>query len=110
GALLRGGWEVYGARLEADALPSRSTARGSGLAGDEGDAVHWLSCNVTSHADISRALDEAAPDAIFHLAGVSYLPDAGNDPASALAVNTVSAATLLAQLGRRRRAGTLDPV
>lgn len=110
GALLRDGWEVYGARLDADALPSPSAASVGGLAADERRAVHWLSCNVTSHADISRALDEAAPDVIFHLAGVSYVPDAGNDPAAALAVNTVSAARLLAQIRERRRAGTLDPV
>ncbi len=110
GALLRGGWEVFGARLDADAPPSGTGASTSGLTEEEAGAVRWLSCNVTAHADIARALDAAAPDAIFHLAGVSYVPDAGNDPAGALAVNTVSAARILAQLRQRRRAGTLDPV
>jgi GDP-4-dehydro-6-deoxy-D-mannose reductase len=109
GALLREGWEVYGARLDADAGPPGTGASVGGLTDEEAGAVHWLSCNVTSHADVARALDEAAPDAVFHLAGLSYVPDAGDDPAGALAVNTVSAARLLAQLRQRRRAGILDP-
>jgi GDP-4-dehydro-6-deoxy-D-mannose reductase len=110
GALLRGGWEVYGARLDADARSHGAGASTSGLTEEEARAVRWLSCNVTAPGDIARALDEAAPDAIFHLAGVSYVPDAGDDPAAALDVNTVAAARLLAQLRQRRRAGTLDPV
>jgi GDP-4-dehydro-6-deoxy-D-mannose reductase len=110
GALLRDGWEVYGARLDADARPSGTGVSTSGLTEEEARAVRWISCNVTAQSDVASALDEASPDAIFHLAGVSYVPDAGNDPAGALAVNTVSAARLLAQLRERRRAGTLDPV
>ena len=114
GALIRQGWEVYGARLDADAAAGRApgTTPGTtpGTSAEELGATHWLSCDVTSHADIARALDASTPDAIFHLAGVSYLPDAGSDPAAALAVNTVSAARLLAQLRQRKRAGVLDPV
>lgn len=110
GALIRRGWDVYGARLEADAVAPDATAPSGGLSAREAAAVHWLSCNVTSHADIARSLDAATPDAIFHLAGVAYLPEAGSDPASALGVNTVSAARLLAQLRQRKRTGMLDPV
>jgi GDP-4-dehydro-6-deoxy-D-mannose reductase len=110
GALLRAGWEVYGARLDEDAAARPGSVPSGGLSPVEADAVHWLSCDVTSQADIARVLDAATPDSIFHLAGVSYVPDAGNDPASALAVNTVAAARLLAQLRQRKRAGTLDPV
>lgn len=110
GALLRGGWEVYGARLDADAVASTHAVPSGGLSAAEAGAVRWLACDVTSHADIARSLDASTPDAIFHLAGVAYLPDAGDDPASALGVNTVSAARLLAQLRQRKRAGVLDPV
>ncbi|HEU4585463.1 MAG TPA: GDP-mannose 4,6-dehydratase [Gemmatimonadaceae bacterium] len=110
GALLREGWEVYGARLDADARPAHSGASPGGLTSEEASAVRWLSCDVTSSADMAGALDEAAPDAVFHLAGVAFVPDAGSDPAGALAVNTVSAARLLAQLRERKHAGTLDPV
>lgn len=110
GALLRGGWEVYGARLDADALPSASDSSAGGLTAEERSAVRWISCNVTSQADISRTIDDSSPDAIFHLAGVSYVPAAGSDPAAALSVNAVSASRMLSQLAQRRRAGTLDPV
>jgi GDP-4-dehydro-6-deoxy-D-mannose reductase len=110
GTLLRDGWEVYGARLDADAAALNPSPGHGGLSKAEAGAVHWLTCDVTSHADIASSLDASAPDAIFHLAGVAYLPAARSDPALALAVNTVSAARLLAQLGQRKRAGTLDPV
>jgi GDP-4-dehydro-6-deoxy-D-mannose reductase len=110
GALLRGGWEVCGARLDSDAAALRPGPAAGGLSAEEAGAVRWLSCDVTRHGDIARALDASAPDAIFHLAGVAYLPAARSDPALALAVNTVSAATLLAQLRRRKHAGTLDPL
>jgi GDP-4-dehydro-6-deoxy-D-mannose reductase len=110
GALLRDGWEVYGARLDADAVAPAAAGPPTGLLAEEAEAVHWLSCDVTVHADIARSLDDSTPDAIFHLAGVAYLPDAGDDPASALGVNTVAAARLLAQLRQRKRAGVLDPV
>ena len=110
GALLRTGWEVYGARLDADsAAPPEGTPSG-GLSASEAGAVRWLSCDVTSQTDIASSLDISTPDAIFHLAGVSYVPDAGNDPASALGVNTVAAARLLAELRKRKHAGALDPV
>ena len=59
GALLRDGWEVYGARLDADAQAPGSGASTGGLTDEEARAVRWLSCNVTAHPDIARALDEA---------------------------------------------------
>lgn len=110
GALLRAGWDVYGARLDGDAAPPPAGAASGGLSVEEAGEVHWLSCDVTRHADIASSLDSSTPDAIFHLAGVSYLPDAGNDPAAALGVNTVAAARLLSELRQRKHAGSLDPV
>ena len=113
GELLRGGWDVAGARLATHSADRGAPAPGvgpGGLTEEEAAAVSWLACDVTSHADLASALDSALPDAIFHLAGVSFLPDAGRDPAAALAVNTVSAAQLLGEVRLRKRAGTLDPV
>jgi len=111
GELLRRGWEVTGARLERDAFglpgaPSRSAA----LSAEEGAAVRWLACDVTRPDDIIRSLDNSRPDAIFHLAGVSFLPQAGADPGAALEVNAVAAARLLSAVRTRKRAGELDPV
>jgi GDP-4-dehydro-6-deoxy-D-mannose reductase len=59
---------------------------------------------------VRHALDASTPDAIFHLAGVAFLPAASADPAAALEVNTVAAARILAEVRARKGAGTLDPV
>jgi len=66
--------------------------------------------DVRDPAHLAAALDAARPDAIFHLAGVTYVPDAASDPGLAMEVNAVAAARLLALVRERRRAGTLDPI
>ena len=101
--LLRRGWEVFGTRLGTETPPG---------ALDEAQrrAVHWLACDVTRTGELRSAIDAAAPDAAFHLAAVAFVPAASADPAAALDVNVVAAARLLAELGARRTAGTLDPV
>ncbi|MGH7689634.1 MAG: GDP-mannose 4,6-dehydratase, partial [Gemmatimonadaceae bacterium] len=71
--------------------------------------VQWLTMDVRARADVVAALDASRPDAIVHLAGISYLPRADDAPADAWAVNVVGAVTLLAEVGRRRHAGRLDP-
>lgn len=102
-ALLRRGWEVTSAgitaRPDAGSMPD-----------DERDAVQWVMADVRQQADVVRALDASRPDAIFHLAGISFVPEAQGDPALAYEVNVIGAARLLADVRRRRRAGTLDPV
>lgn len=101
--LLRGGSVVTGTVLDGGAL--------SGLVAPElRDSVRWVHADVTRAADLARALDASAPDAIFHLAGLAFLPAAGADPGVTLEVNTVAAARLLGVVRERRRAGTLDPV
>lgn len=101
--LLHAGWDVTGARL-GNGIPFGA------LSGDERAAMRWLSCDVTRGEDVEAALDASAPDAVFHLAGIAYLPEASADPAHALDVNVVAGMRLLAGIARRRRAGTLDPV
>jgi GDP-4-dehydro-6-deoxy-D-mannose reductase len=101
--LLRGGWEVFGTRL-ADELPPGA------LSGEQRAAVRWLPCDVTSREELQRALDASTPEAIFHLAGVAFVPDASADPGGALEVNVVAAARLLAEVRARKDAGVLDPV
>ena len=101
-ALLERGWEVTGAGHE----PAFEAPR---LAPDARARVRWVTCDVRSTADLARALDEARPDAIVHLAGIAYLPAAGKDPAHAAEVNTLSTVRLLGLLRERRAAGTLDP-
>jgi GDP-4-dehydro-6-deoxy-D-mannose reductase len=59
---------------------------------------------------VARAFDEARPDAIFHLAGVSSIPDAQGDPVLAYEINVLGAARVLHEVRTRRRAGKTDPV
>jgi GDP-4-dehydro-6-deoxy-D-mannose reductase len=94
GALVERGWDVTGAALEPAA----------------DDRVRWITGDVRDTEHLAAALDVARPDAIFHLAGVTFVPAAGNDPGLTTEVNVVAAARLLGLVRERRRAGTLDPV
>lgn len=101
-ALAEAGWEVT------------ATAPGGkpeGAAADAPDAhdVRWLAGDVRDLDHLRDALDAARPDAVFHLAGVSFVPAAAADPGYAAEVNVVAAARLLGLVAERRRAGTLDP-
>ena len=100
-ALVDAGWDVTGAALEA---PTRDA-----ILGDARDAVRWVTGDVRDGAHLREALDVALPDAVFHLAGVTFVPAAGNDPGTTADVNVVAAARLLGLVRERCRAGTLDP-
>ncbi|MDE3151469.1 MAG: SDR family NAD(P)-dependent oxidoreductase [Gemmatimonadota bacterium] len=100
-AMLALGWEVYSAGV--------GSPTGAVLTPAERGAVRWLEMDVRSRAQVIAALDAARPDAIVHLAGISYLPSAADAPAEAWAVNVVGAVTLLSEVARRLRAGALDP-
>ena len=95
------GWEVVGTSLEAP-LPVRAP-------NDPLASVRWQVADVRRAEDLARILDAAQPDAVFHLAGVSFVPAAQADPGAALEVNVIATARLLAELKARRAAGTLDP-
>jgi GDP-4-dehydro-6-deoxy-D-mannose reductase len=101
--LVRAGWKVTGSSLVG--------APGTGVMSPEDhDLVTWRRDDLL-HADAVRdAVDGARPDAVFHLAGVSFVPAAGRDPALALDTNVGIAVRLLDVLEERRIAGTLDPV
>ncbi|HEU4989844.1 MAG TPA: NAD-dependent epimerase/dehydratase family protein, partial [Gemmatimonadaceae bacterium] len=82
-AMLALGWEVYSAGV--------GSPTGAVLTPAERGAVRWLEMDVRSRAQVIAALDAARPDAIVHLAGISYLPSAADAPAEAWAVNVVGA-------------------
>lgn len=100
--LVRNGWKVTGSSLVG--------APGPGvLSPEDHDLVQWRRDDLL-HADAVRdAVDGAQPDAVFHLAGVSFIPAAGRDPALALDTNVGIAVRLLDVLEERKIAGTLDP-
>ena len=100
--LVERGWEVAGTALEA--------ARPSTEPNDPLVSVRWHTADVRRGADLGRVLDAARPDAIFHLAGVAFVPAAQADPGAALETNVIAAARLLAEVKTRRAAGSIDPV
>ncbi len=77
---------------------------------DECQRVTWLPSDIRQPAAIRAAIDASSPHAIFHLAGVSFVPAAAEDPGAALDINVSGAARILAEVRIRRIAGTLDPV
>ena len=103
-ALLAEGWEVTGTSL-GGAPPEVPTLGDAELA-----AIRWLPVDVRRADQVGSALDAARPDAVFHLAGVTFLPTAAADPSLTIETNVGGCAALMAQLRERRRAGTLDPV
>ena len=102
-ALLADGWDVVGAGITAVPV--------AGILSDaEKRAITWSLADVRQQADIARAFDQSKPEAVFHLAGVSSIPDAQGDPAVAYDINVLGAVRLLHEARVRRRAGEIDPV
>jgi len=101
--LVRRGWAVTGSSLTGDP--------GAGiLAPAEHAEVAWRHEDLRAPSVARGAIEASAPDAIFHLAGVSFIPAAGGDPLLAFDVNTGLAVRVLADVRERRLAGTLDPL
>jgi GDP-4-dehydro-6-deoxy-D-mannose reductase len=102
-ALLERGWDVVAAGVDA-------AARAPVLRKAEWRSIEWITADVRRAADVGQALDAARPDAVFHLAGISFVPAAADDPAETYEVNVLGAVRLLTAVGQRRTVGTLDPV
>lgn len=101
-ALLERGWEVAAAGL---GVPPSAHVLGE----DVRRAVRWIPMDVRRGTQIGPALDAARPDAVFHLAGIAFLPAAAADPGETFDVNVVGTVRLLAAIGERRAAGSIDP-
>ncbi|MBM3885349.1 MAG: GDP-mannose 4,6-dehydratase [Gemmatimonadetes bacterium] len=53
-------------------------------------AVRWVAGDLAASRDLApmrSLLDAARPEAIYHLAGISYVPAVGDDPVAALGIN-----------------------
>ena len=101
-ALLERGWSVTAAGIGE---PSRA-----GLLDERQQTdVQWLPMDVTRQEDVAAAIDQAAPDAVLHLAAISHVPAATRDPGLAFEVNAVGTVRLLAEVARMRRDGRVDP-
>lgn len=77
---------------------------------DERRNVRWLPTDMRDADAIERAVEQSMPDSVFHLAGVSFPPEADRSPETTFDVNTVGVVRLLSSIRRRQAAGTLDPV
>lgn len=95
-ALVEAGWAVT------------ATAQSGEPAGANG-GTRWLAGDVRDIDHLRAAVDAARPDAVFHLAAVSFVPAAAADPGHTVEVNAVAAARLVGVVGERRRAGEIDP-
>lgn len=75
-------------------------------------AVQWVAGDLAASRDLDpmrRLLDAARPDAIYHLAGISYVPAVGDDPVAALGINVGIGVRLIeAARGWREQTGA-DP-
>jgi GDP-4-dehydro-6-deoxy-D-mannose reductase len=102
-SLLERGWNVVAAGL---GVPPQTSV----LSEAERRSIYWIEADVRRTADITHALDTAQPDAVFHLAGIAFVPAAATDPADTYEVNVVGTVRLLAAVDQRRQGGVLDPV
>jgi GDP-4-dehydro-6-deoxy-D-mannose reductase len=105
-ALLARGDAVHSAGLHPHAPASERRV----LTDDEVAAVHWLEVDIRRVQQLEAAVDSSVPDAVFHLAAVSFVPNAQRAPAEAFDINVVGFVRLAGVLAARRRAGVLDPV
>jgi GDP-4-dehydro-6-deoxy-D-mannose reductase len=102
-AMLERGWTV----TVASHGPAPTTPV---LTADECASAAWHTADVTRQHELRGLLDAAAPDVVLHLAAVSHVPDAANDPGYAYEVNAVGTVRLLAEVRRHRASATSDPV
>ncbi len=80
------------------------------LSADELESVEWRHGDVRDPDIIRRTIEQTRPDVIYHLAGVSFVPEARDAPATAYDINVLGAVRLLAIIAGLKAAGTLDPI
>lgn len=119
-ALITGGGGFVGQWL-ARALLARGddvdlTGLGATLTGpdvltrDERHRVRWMPADVRDAEDVELVVQRSKADVIFHLAGVSFPPDAERAPTTTYDINTLGAVRLLSAVRRMRSAGVADPL
>ena len=79
------------------------------LSSEQRNAVHWIDGDIRDQSSIESAIDSALPDAIYHLAGITFVPQAGADPTGTYEVNTLGVARLVSAVVRARDAGMRSP-
>ena len=80
------------------------------LAANEVEAVEWRHGDVRDADIMRRTIEEKRPDVVYHLAGLSFVPEAREAPATAYEINVLGAVRLLAAIAALKALGKLDPV
>ena len=102
-ALLREGWAVTGVSLTP--LPADAV-----LSASERDAIRWIDADLRDGSRMAQIVGESTPDAIVHLAGISFVPAFGEDPLAGFRTNVETTLSLLASVRQLRGATSLNPV
>lgn len=105
-ALLREGWDVTATTMTD--VPEPATLTAAELA-----SITWRGIDLRAGADrrsLFGLIEHERPDAIFHLAAISFVPAAGNDPMRALDTNVGATVRLVESMRQLRDAANLDPV
>lgn len=102
-ALLREGWDVTGVSLT-------SLAGNSILSERERAAIRWIQTDLLVGSTIAQVVGESTPDAVFHLAGISFVPAFGDDPLAGFRTNVETTVSILSAVKQLRGKSTLDPV
>ena len=108
-ALLEEGWTVVGLSVVAEDVAVGQASAPRGGADRQPSDIRWYFGDVRDGELLARILNEARPDAVFHLAGVSFVPSADADPGEAYDINVTATARLLGLIASRKAAGELDP-
>jgi GDP-4-dehydro-6-deoxy-D-mannose reductase len=80
------------------------------LTADEQGATRWIPADMRNTDEVASAIDRSEPDVVFHLAGVSFPPEADRSPTTTYDVNVLGAVRLLGAIQRRVAAGVTNPV
>lgn len=101
-ALLRDGWQVTGISLTPPVL-------GAGAVGHEERTTHWVTADLRTSEVAQEVVRISAPDAVFHLAGQSFVPAQHKDPIDGFSTNVGGCVSLLAAIREFREQGGTDP-
>lgn len=98
-SLLERGERIFGLSVTGEPVPGVLTQA-------QIDSVIWLSGDIRKDENVDAALETARPDTIYHLAAISYVPEAGADSVAAFEVNTLGVVRLLNAVAKHSPKGT----
>lgn len=101
-ALVRDGWAVTGVSLSD--LPAVSC-----LSAEDRARVQWLRADLLEAGTMTAALHASRPHAIFHLAGVAYVPAFADQPLVGFRTNVDTTVVMLEAVRAMRDRDGLDP-